>query len=130
EPRVATSRDVFNSITLCGAKALRRDDLGRIAPGCKADIVIVKLDSINMSPVRDPIRNLVMNGNNSDVNTVMIDGKIVVEDGKVPGIDEEKLADNLQREQERVWDMLPTHDVFGRTIDEITVPSFKEWEDV
>jgi len=129
EPRVATSRDVFNSVTLCGATALGRDDLGRIAPGCKADIVIVKLNSINMSPVRDPIRNLVMSGSNSDVATVMIDGKIVVEDGRVPGIDEEKLADNLQREQERIWDMLPSHDVFGRTIDEITVPSFKEWEE-
>jgi len=83
-----------------------------------------------MSPVRDPIRNLVMSGSNSDVSTVMIDGKIVVEDGRVPGIDEEELAENLQREQERVWDMLPSHDVFGRTIDEITVPSFKNWEDV
>jgi hypothetical protein len=59
----------------------------------------------------------------------MIDGKIVVEDGKVPGIDEEKLAENLQREQERIWDMLPSHDVFSRTIDEITVPSFKELEE-
>jgi hypothetical protein len=87
------------------------------------------MNSINMSPVRDPIRNLVMSGNNSDVNTIMIDGKIVVEDGKVPGIDEQKLADNLQREQERVWEMLPSNDVFGRTIDEIILPSFKEWEE-
>ena len=58
------------------------------------------------------------------------DMEIVVEDGKVPGIDEEKLAENLQREQERIWNMLPSHDVFGRTIDEITVPSFKEWGEV
>jgi cytosine/adenosine deaminase-related metal-dependent hydrolase len=127
EPRVATSRDIFNSVTLNGAKALMRDDLGRIAPGCKADIVIIKLNSINMSPVRDPIRNLVMSGNNSDINTVIIEGKIVVEDGKVPGIVEEKLAENLQREQEKVWDMISSHDIFGRTIDELTIPSFKKW---
>jgi len=129
EPRVATSRDLFNSVTLSAAKALGRDDLGRIAPGCKADIVIVNMNSINMSPVRDPIRNLVMSGNNGDVSTVIIDGRIVVEDGRVPGVDEERLAENLQREQERIWDMLPSTDVFGRTIDEITVPSFKDWED-
>jgi cytosine/adenosine deaminase-related metal-dependent hydrolase len=128
EPRVATSRDVFNSVTLSGAKALRRDDLGRIATGCKADIVIIKVNSINMSPVRDPIRNLVMSGNNGDVNTVMIDGKIVVQDRKVLGIDEEKLAENLQREQEKIWDMLPSYDIFGRTIDQLTIPSFKEWK--
>jgi cytosine/adenosine deaminase-related metal-dependent hydrolase len=127
EPSVATSRDLFNSVTIGGAKALGREDLGRIAPGCKADIVVVKLNSINMSPVRDPIRNLVMSGSNSDVKTVIIDGKIIVEDGKVPGIDEEKLAENLQREQEKAWEMVPSHDIFGRTIDEITIPSFKEW---
>ena len=129
EPRVATSRDVFNSVTLGGARALGREDLGRIAPGCKADIVIVKLNSVNMSPVRDPIRNLVMSGSNGDVTTVLIDGKIVVEGGRLPGIDEERLAENLQREQERVWGMLPSHDVFGRNVDEITIPSFKDWED-
>ncbi len=129
EPGVATSRDLFNSVTLSAAKALGRGDLGRIAPGCKADIVIVKMNSINMSPVRDPIRNLVMSGNNGDVTTVMIDGRVVVEDGRVPGVDEEKLAENLQREQERIWDMLPSTDVFGRTVDEITLPSFKAWED-
>ena len=129
EPRIATSRDLFNSVTLNAAKALGRPDLGRIAPGCKADLVVIKMNSINMSPVRDPIRNLVMSGNNSDVTTVMIDGEIVVEDGRIPGVDEERLAENLQREQERIWDNLPSTDIFGRTIDEITVPSFKDWED-
>jgi hypothetical protein len=42
---------------------------------------------------------------------------------------EEQLAENLQREQERIWDMIPSTDVFGRTIDEMTIPSFKDWED-
>jgi cytosine/adenosine deaminase-related metal-dependent hydrolase len=129
EPRIATSSDLFNSVTLCGANALGRKDLGRIAAGCKADIVFIKLNSINMSPVRDPIRNLVMNGTNNDVNTVMINGKIIVEKGKIPGINEEKLAETLQREQEKIWDILPSHDIFGRTIDEITIPSFKDWEE-
>ncbi len=128
EPSVATSRDVFNSVTLSAAKALKRKDLGRISPGAKADLVIVKLNSINMSPVRDPIRNLVMSGNNSDVTTVLIDGKIIVNEGLVKGVNEEQLAENLQREQEKIWDMVPEHDIFGRTIDEMTVPSFKPWE--
>lgn len=128
EPSVATSRDVFNSVTLNAAKALGRIDIGRIAPEAKADIVIVKLNSINMSPVRDPIRNLVMSGNNSDVTTVFIDGKMVVEKGSVTGVNEEELAENLQREQDKIWDMVPEKDIFGRTIDEITVPSFKPWK--
>jgi cytosine/adenosine deaminase-related metal-dependent hydrolase len=129
EPRVATSRDVFNSVTLSGSHALRRTDIGRIAPGAKADITIIKLNSINMSPVRDPIRNLVMSGTNNDVTTVIIDGQLVVEEGIVPGIDEEKLAEDLQEEQEKIWDMLPSYDIFGRTIDKMTSPSFKEWSE-
>lgn len=129
EPRVATSRDIFNSVTLAGSRALRRTDIGRITPGAKADITIIKLNSINMSPVRDPIRNLVMSGTNNDVTTVLIDGRLVVEEGKVPGINEEKLAENLQKEQEKIWDILPSHDIFGRTVDEITIPSFKEWKE-
>ena len=128
EPGIATSRDVFNSATLSGAEALGRDDLGRIAPGAKADIAIVRLNSVNMSPVHDPIRNLVMSGTNADVATVLVGGRVVVEDGKVQGVDEERLAENLQREQERVWEALPRHDVLGRTIDEMTVPSFRPWK--
>ena len=127
EPRVATSRDLFNSVTLSGARALGRGDIGRIATGAKADIAIVKLNSVNMSPVHDPIRNLVMSGTNGDVTTVLVDGRVVVEDGRVPGVDEEALAENLQREQERVWEMVPQRDIMGRTIDEMTVPSFKPW---
>jgi cytosine/adenosine deaminase-related metal-dependent hydrolase len=129
EPRVATSKDVFNSVTLSGSKALGRTDIGRIAPECKADITIIKLNSINMSPVQDPIRNLVMSGTNNDVETVIVDGKILVENGEMLDVDEEKLADNLQKEQEKVWNMLPSQDIFGRTIDEITVPSFKKWKE-
>jgi len=52
---IATSGDVFNSSTLGGAHVLRRTDLGRIAPGAKAEIVLVNLRTMGMSPVRDPL---------------------------------------------------------------------------
>ena len=49
-------RDVFNAVTLGGAKMLGRDDLGRLQKGAKADIAIVNLKDVAFGAVRDPIR--------------------------------------------------------------------------
>jgi cytosine/adenosine deaminase-related metal-dependent hydrolase len=113
-----SARDVFNASTLGGAKALNRNDLGRLAPGAKADIVIVDLTGIHMALTHDPIRALVYFGSQRDIETVIVDGRKVVEDGLVPSIDEEKLAreaDELnQRWVKRIGIEYP--------------PSFKSWE--
>src|SRR5206468_9770738 len=52
-----TAADVFDAATLGGARALLRDDLGRIAPGAKADLVLWKASSWRMTPLRDPVKN-------------------------------------------------------------------------
>src|SRR5262249_46038516 len=57
--RVGEAHDVFDAATLGGAQALGRDDLGRLAPGCCADIVIVDLSKVHFGAVRDPIKSLV-----------------------------------------------------------------------
>jgi cytosine/adenosine deaminase-related metal-dependent hydrolase len=48
-----------HSTTIGGANALQRDDLGHLAPGCKADLVLVDLADVNMLPARDPLRSLI-----------------------------------------------------------------------
>ena len=78
----ATAADAFNAATLGGAKALQRDDLGRIAPGAKADLLIWETETLNMSPMRDPVKNIVFNAAMEDLGTVIIDGRVVVEGGK------------------------------------------------
>lgn len=82
-----TARDVFNAATLGGAKALGRDDIGRLCPGAKADILIIDLDGFHTSLIDDPVKSLVYFGNQNDVETVIIDGKTVVEDSQIPGLD-------------------------------------------
>lgn len=87
-----TARDVYNASTLGGARALGRNDLGRLAPGAKADILSIDLTGFHTALIDDPIKTLIYFANQNDVETVIVDGKTVVEDRKVPGIDQEKLA--------------------------------------
>src|SRR3546814_1179978 len=49
---------LFHAATIGGAKALMRDDIGRLAADCTADIVAVDLLQPEMMPARDPLRSL------------------------------------------------------------------------
>ena len=127
DPRVATARDVFTSATLGGARALSRDDLGRITPGAKADLVLINLETLSMSPIRDPLKNLVFSASRHDVDTVFVDGRIVVDRGRIEGIDERALARDAQAAAERLWRATPATDWAKRAVDEISPPSLPMW---
>lgn len=122
-----TAADLFNSATVYGADALGRGDLGRIAVGAKADLVFINLDSVRMRPVRDPVRNLVYAASEEDVDRVVIDGRVVVEDGKVLGMDEGRIASELQRIGDHFIDTIPGRNKEGKTAEEISPLSFIEW---
>ena len=109
--------EVFEAATLGGARALGREDLGRIAPGAKADLVIWDAETLSMAPVRDPIKNIVHNAQADDVETVIIDGQVVMRDRRIPGVDIKKLARNLQAAGERMWAVMPRVDRLGRDAD-------------
>jgi len=120
---------VLNAATLGGAKALGRDDLGRLSPGAKADIVIFSGRSTNMVPLRDPVKNIVYNAEAEDVETVIVNGRTVVEGGKVKGVDESALNRRLQEAGERLWPRLTSEDPAHRSVDELSPPSLDPWED-
>jgi len=123
-----SSKEIFNSATLGGANGLRYSDLGRITPGALADIAIINLETINMVPIRDPIRNLVNCASRQDVQHVIVDGKIVVEDGKFLTINEENLLKEVQKVTEGIWDRLPDNHYLNWTADEISPQSLKSWD--
>jgi cytosine/adenosine deaminase-related metal-dependent hydrolase len=104
--RAASAPEVFEAATLGGARSLGRDDLGRLAPGAKADIVIIDLsgrDTLRYGPVRDPIRSLVECGIGDDVDTVIVGGRICLERRSIPGIDLEALRRSAQAAGEYLW---------------------------
>jgi cytosine/adenosine deaminase-related metal-dependent hydrolase len=125
---VATAADVFKAATLGGAKALGRDDLGRIAPGAKADLIVWDAETLTMAPVRDPLRNIVYSAASSDIESVMIDGRWVMRDRAIPGVDERALARRLQGAGEAMWRNFHKGDWAGRTMDQLSPPSLPPFE--
>jgi cytosine/adenosine deaminase-related metal-dependent hydrolase len=123
-----TAADVFTAATLAGARALRRDDLGRLAPGARADIVVVDLRKIRIGPYRDPIKALVHCGTTDDVEHVFVDGRPVVDGGRITGVDERALLADAQTEAERLWASVPEWHWQKLTADEFSPPSFPPLE--
>lgn len=127
QTQVATAADVFNAATLGGARALGRDDLGRIAVGAKADLLFFDAESTWMVPLRDPIKNVVYSAQASDVHTVMVNGKIVLRDGKVLAVDERAVARALQEAGERMWSRMDGVDWAKRLADELSPRTYPAW---
>jgi cytosine/adenosine deaminase-related metal-dependent hydrolase len=127
QTEIATARDVFNAATLGGARALGRDDLGRLAPGAKADMLIFAGETLNMAPLRDPVKNVVYYAEMQDLDTVLIDGRVVVEDRQVLGADERQVVRNLQRAGERMWPRMAEHDWDSRDVDALSPLTFPKW---
>lgn len=123
----ATAADVFNAATLSAAKMLHRDDLGRIAPGAKADLLFWRTDSMFMTPLRDPIKNLVYSATPEDLADVMVDGKWVMRSGEVLNVDEEKVTRELQKAGERMWKNIGPGGWVHRTADEWAPQTFRDF---
>jgi cytosine/adenosine deaminase-related metal-dependent hydrolase len=124
----ATTADhVFDAATLGGARALGRDDLGRIAPGAKADLVLWKARSWRMTPLRDPIKNIVYNATDGDVDRVYVNGRLVVDGGRVLAADEDKILRALQAAGERMWPRMSKGDWAGRDADQLSPQTYPAW---
>ncbi|MFD6950369.1 amidohydrolase [Nocardiopsis sp. TSRI0078] len=71
-----------------GATALGRDDLGRIAPGCKADLVLIRNDNSPVSfPMLNPYGHVAFQAQRGDVHTVLVDGRVVKYEHRLVDID-------------------------------------------
>jgi len=114
-----TTSDLLYAATAGGAKALMRDDLGRITVDKKADLVLVDLALPQMIPARDPLRSFVYHAADRAVRDVFVDGQQVVAEGKVLTLDQADAAHRLYRAQQRMLEAASRRDYRGRNAEEI-----------
>jgi 5-methylthioadenosine/S-adenosylhomocysteine deaminase len=112
--------DLFHAATAGGATALMRDDIGRLAPGKKADIVLVDLACPQMQPDRDPLKSLIYHAADRAVRDVFVDGRQVVAEGRVVTLDRSAAGGKLRAAQERMEAQAPSRDYLRRNAAEIT----------
>jgi len=97
-PTVIPAYQALQMATTNGAKALKLDtEIGRIEAGKKADVILIKMDEAHFIPRYDLIANLVYSGQSSDVNTVIIDGKVIMQDRVIKTIDEQEILERAKQ---------------------------------
>jgi 5-methylthioadenosine/S-adenosylhomocysteine deaminase len=106
---------LFSAATIGGANALGRDDLGRLAPRARADLVLVDLSHPAMQPVHDPLRNLIHCAAERAVRDVYVDGKAVLKDRRVVNLDYDGAVRELQDAQRRACRRAEQEDPKGRS---------------
>lgn len=123
----APAAAVFSAANLAAARAIGREDLGRIAPGAKADIVLLDTRRLAFGANPDPLRALVHLATPEMVDTVIVDGRVLVEAGRLLVADEAEVLAEARRSSERVWATYGAYDPSGRSVGEAFPPSLNPY---
>ncbi len=102
DPTVATAQELLDFATVNGAKAVgMQDSIGSLEPGKYADVVILDGKAPNLRPLlpENIVANIVYSGNSLNVKTVMCQGDVVVDEGRIATLD----AESVLAESEDVW---------------------------
>lgn len=103
-PSVLPSRKALEMGTARGADALGLEKkIGSLEAGKRADIILVDLKKPNLTPLHDLFANLVYSAHGCDVDTVIVDGEIVMEERKVKTLDEESV---MERARDAAFELL------------------------
>ena len=84
-------KDIFRIATEGGARAIGLD-AGILEEGKLADVILMDTENVDMAPVHDPISSFVYAGKSANIETVIVDGRIVMENRRILGVDEEKVV--------------------------------------
>jgi 8-oxoguanine deaminase len=101
-PAALTARDALRIATRGGAEVLRRDDLGQLAPGKRADLAIWRTDGLEFGGAEDLVYNLVVSGPHR-VDRLVVDGRDVVRGGALVNAREDEVAREHRVQAARLW---------------------------
>ncbi|MBX9842424.1 MAG: amidohydrolase family protein [Xanthobacteraceae bacterium] len=95
---------VFHMATLGAAKALGMDkDLGSIEIGKRADLVVFDVRRPHLTPLVDPLGNLVHTAQGRDVSMVIVDGEVLVENGRPTRVDMDQVCREAEQAARELW---------------------------
>jgi cytosine/adenosine deaminase-related metal-dependent hydrolase len=98
------SMDAIELATRGGARALGLEhEIGSIEPGKRADLVVLDYRALGLTPTLDPVQNLVYHAHARDVVMVLVDGAVVVEEGRLRTVDAPALVDRAQDAAVAAW---------------------------
>ncbi len=119
-----SAADLYDAATIAGADALRRPDLGRLAPGTKADIAVFDMADTAMAPRIDPVQTLVLGATGRVTRAVFVDGRLSMRGGEVAGIDLRAARAQAQAQFDRLVTRHPERTLGHPPVAEIFPPSY------
>ncbi len=98
DPLALSAWDVLRMATVEGAKILHWEDaIGQLKPGYQADLILIRTKCPHMRPLHDVVSNLVYSADKSDVETVMVKGRILMENRRMTGLHETEIIAQAER---------------------------------
>lgn len=105
DARVLPHGKVLEMVTIDAARALGLErEIGSLEAGKKADVILVDLFKPHLVPLNMPVFRIASFASGADVVTTIVDGRILMEDGKVLTVDEFEVMDDAQAASERMLD--------------------------
>ena len=114
----------FGLQTLRDRSAVHQTYLGRLTPGAKADITVFDLSLPDLGQVIDPIQTMMISGSGRDFTDAIIDGRFVMEDGKVHGVDAAANAARAQAQFGRLIALYPRRTIGHPPVESIFSSSY------
>jgi 5-methylthioadenosine/S-adenosylhomocysteine deaminase len=103
DPTAVSAREAFAMATIEGARAIHQDEkIGSLEVGKLADLVVVSLDGPHQTPLYDVYSHLVYTTKASDVRSVVVHGKLVVEDRKPLTLDDDAILAKAREYREKI----------------------------
>ncbi len=93
DPMSVTARQVLEMATINGAWDLGiAERTGSLTPGKRADLILLRTTDLNMAPLGDPVTAIVRSAQPHNVDTVMVDGRILKQGGRMTSLDPAEVA--------------------------------------
>jgi len=104
DPRTMPATTVLGMATMNGARAMGLDPkVGSIEVGKRADLVLIDLKKPHLVPYTDVVSNVIYSAMGSDVDTVLVDGRVILRKGRALTLDEDRIMSEAQRRQDDLF---------------------------